>query len=87
MTARRLARVLLTGECVAGFVRAGRRTIDVHSPVPETASFFTSYFDHSRNAYVAIFEDESFGRVAGGAVIPLLNSVPEIDVISNGQHD
>lgn len=69
---RRLASLIITGDCVASLARAGRRSIDVSSPVPETASFFTSYFDHSRNAYVAIFEDASFDRVPEGAVIPLL---------------
>ncbi len=69
---RRLAGVIITGEAVASIARAGKRSIDVSSPVPATASFFTSYFDHSRNAYVAVFEDDSFGLIAPGALIPLL---------------
>lgn len=70
---RRLAGLIITGECVASLARAGKRTIDISSPVPETASFFTSYFDHSRNAYVAVFEDESFNLLCEGCVIPILN--------------
>ena len=69
---RRLAGVIITGDAVAAIVRAGKRSIDVSSPVAETASFFTSYFDHSRNAYVAVFEDDSFDLIASGALIPLL---------------
>ena len=70
---RRLAGVVVTGEVVAAIVKAGKRSIDVSSPVPATATFFTSYFDHSRNAYVVVFEDESFDRHCEGGLIPLLN--------------
>lgn len=70
---RRLAGLVVTGECVGMMSRSGDRTITVDSPVPETASFFTSYFDHSRNAYVCVFEDESFDPVAEGAIIPILD--------------
>ena len=69
---RRLAGLIITGESVALLARAGKRTIDVSSPLPETASFVTSYFDHARNAYVAIFEDESFEPVGDGALIRIL---------------
>ena len=69
---RRLMGVIITGEAVADIARTGKRIIDVSSLVPETASFFTSYFDHSRNAFVVVFEDDSFGPVASGALIPLL---------------
>ena len=70
---RRQVGVIITGKSVALLARAGKREIDVSSPVPETASFFTSYFDHSRNAYVAVFEDESFDPVGDGALIPILS--------------
>ena len=73
MSGRRIAGVVVTGECVANVLRAGKRTIEVFSPVPETASFFTSYFDHSRNAFVAVFEDESFSPIADGGLIPILS--------------
>jgi len=70
---RRQVGVIITGKSVALLARAGKREIDVSSPVPETASFFTSYFDHSRNAYVAVFEDESFDPVGDGALVPILS--------------
>ena len=69
---RRLAGIIITGETVASIVRAGKRIIDVSSNVPATASFFTSYFDHSRNAFVAVFEDDSFDCIADGCLIPLV---------------
>jgi len=69
---RRVAGLFVTGECVGMMARSGCRTITVDSPVPETASFFTSYFDHSRNVYVCVFEDDSFAPVAEGAIIPIL---------------
>ncbi len=69
---RRLAGVIITGEAIAEFVREGQRTVHVCSGVPATASFFTSYFDHSRNAFVAVFEDDSFGLVSAGCKITML---------------
>ncbi len=70
---RRLAGVIITGEAVASIVRVGKRSIDVSSPVPVTASFFTSYFDHSLNAFVVVFEDDSFDLMYPGSEIPLVN--------------
>ena len=67
---RRLVGVIITGKAVASIVRAGKRSIDVSSPVPATALFYTSYFDHSRNAFVAVFEDDSFDPIADGCLIP-----------------
>ncbi len=69
---RRLAGVIITGEAMAESTREGRRTIHVCSPVPATASFFTPYFDHSRNAFVAVFEDDSFSPVRPGDIFPML---------------
>ena len=69
---RRLVGVIITGKAVASIVRAGKRSIDVSSPVPATALFYTSYFDHSRNAFVAVFEDDSFGLVSAGCEITML---------------
>ncbi len=70
---RRLAGVVITGEDVAEIAREGKRSINVVcSSVPASALFFTSHFDHSRNAFVVIFEDESFGLIPPGGVIPLL---------------
>ncbi|KKL82274.1 hypothetical protein LCGC14_1986450 [marine sediment metagenome] len=68
----RVMGVIITGEAVSALAREGKRTIEVSSGVPETATFFKSWFDHSRNFYVAAFEDESFDPVEAGCEIPLL---------------
>jgi hypothetical protein len=82
---RRLAGVIITGEDVALLALEGQRVVHVSSPVPATASFFTSYFDHSRNAYVAVFEDDSFGPIASGGLIPILcNPVASVTEFAEG---
>ena len=69
---RRLMGVIVTGDTVAEFVREGKRTIEVPSTVPETATFVMAWFDHERNAFVTVFQDVSFDRVADGCSIPIL---------------
>lgn len=68
---RRLYGFVVTGNCVAEIARTGKRTIDVSSPIPESATFLTAYFDHNRNAFVCVFEDEAFSPLAEGALIPV----------------
>lgn len=71
VTMRRLYGFVVTGEVIADFARSGKRTIQVESPVPESATFFKAYFDHARNAFVCVFEDDSFSSVSEGALIPI----------------
>ena len=68
---RRLYGFLVAGEVLGVFFRNGNRSFKVTGPVPESASFWSAYFDHSRNAFVVVFEDESFPPVAGGEEIPI----------------
>lgn len=68
---RRLYGFVVTGKTIGEIARQGRRTIDVSSPVPDSATFFNAYFDHARNAFVCVFEDGSFSPVAEGALIPV----------------
>jgi hypothetical protein len=70
---RRLYGFVVTGEFIAEIAQAGRRTIDVASPIPRSARFLRAYFDHSRNGFVCVFEDDSFRPVAEGAMIPVDN--------------
>lgn len=70
--ARRLAGLVVTGEAISEFVKSGTRFVGVESPVPDTATFFTSYFDERRNAFVLVFEDDSFALVPEGDMIPIL---------------
>lgn len=68
---RRLYGFVVSGQIIGAMARHGKRTIEVSSPVPESATFFTAYFDHARNAFVCIFEDASFDPVAEGGLIPV----------------
>ena len=68
---RRLYAFLVTGEMIAQFCRNGEHAFTVEGPVPDTARFFCAHFDHARNAFVCIFEDDSFDEVAEGEYIPL----------------
>jgi hypothetical protein len=68
---RRLYGFVVTGAAIGAIARQGKRTINVSSPVPDSATFFSAYFDHARNAFVCVFEDESFSPVAEGALIPV----------------
>lgn len=68
---RRLFGFYLTGEILGEFCRNGNRSFQVNGPVPETATFWSSYFDHGRNCFVVIFEDESFSLVPEGSPIPI----------------
>lgn len=68
---RRLYGFVVTGEAIGEIAKQGQRTIDVSSPVPDSAAFFSAYFDHARNAFVCVFEDDSFSPVAEGALIPV----------------
>ena len=70
-TMRRLYGFVVTGEAIGEIARHGKRTIDVSSPVPDSATFFSAHFDHARNAFVCVFEDVSFSPVAEGALIPV----------------
>ena len=44
--------------------------------VPESAIFISAYFDHGRNAFVCLFEDESYESVPEGTVIPVDRTIP-----------
>lgn len=79
---RRLLGFVLTGESLGMVARsAGVRTISVESPIPESATFFTAFFCHERNAFVCVFEDESFARVCEGGLIPIVEcpTITELD--------
>lgn len=52
-------------------IREGFRTIEVGKAIPPSAEFYTAYFSHDRNAFVCVFEDESFGSICDGALIPV----------------
>ena len=68
---RRIVGVIIRGEAVASIVREGKRTIEVTKGLPETAKFYGAHFDHFRNAFVAVFQDDSFDLVADGEMFPL----------------
>lgn len=68
---RRLYGFYMTPEVLGVFCRDGVRTLQVVSPVPHDAKFWTSWFDPSRNAYVVVFEHDSFQAVPEGATIPI----------------
>ena len=71
MNERRLYGFLLSAPILEEFCRNGKREFSVEGPIPDTARFWSSYFDHSRNCFVCIFEDDSFCLVAEGCVIPI----------------
>lgn len=77
---RHLRGVIVSGNAIALFARAGTRAIKVSPDVPEDAEFYTAYFDHSRNAFICVFEHPSFDRICNGAVIPLAEG-PEITAL------
>lgn len=68
---RRLRSFILVPEILAAFVLPGKRVVKIHSTLPKTARFFSSFYDYERRAYVVVFEDESFELVQPGAAIPL----------------
>jgi len=78
---RRLYGFIVSGDVLGEFCRNGNHAFKVTGPVPESASFWSSHFDPSRNAFVVVFEDESFPPVAEGAVIPI-GVGPEIGLYS-----
>lgn len=72
---RRLKGVLITGRLLEMFLLSRTVNIKIQSSIPETATFYTAYFDHSRNAFVVFFEDESFDCVPEGELVPICNVV------------
>lgn len=75
---------------IEAIARSGTRVLSVESPIPETAKFFTAWFSHERNAFVCVFEHESFSPVADGALIPIGhgpvitdNSTPHVAVATD----
>ena len=75
---RRLKGFLVTPECIAQISRrCEAKTIRIDSLVPETAQFFSAWFDHEKRSFVCVFEDESFGEVYEGAAIPVIYG-PEV---------
>lgn len=52
--------------------------------MPLSARFLHAYFDYERNAFVCVFEDESFDVVPEGSRIPIdvVNQAQEVDGIS-----
>lgn len=69
---RKLCGVLVTGELIAEMARSGERRYAVESQLPESAVFHTAYFDQSRNAFVCVFEDDSFPPL-DNASIPIID--------------
>jgi hypothetical protein len=59
----------VTAELVADLARR-------ENHVPESAIFISAYFDHSRNAFVCLFEDESYQSIPEGAAIPVDKTIP-----------
>lgn len=78
---RRLRSFLLSPEILESFALPGKRVVKIHSEIPKTAKFFSSFYDHERRSYVAIFEDESFIPVPFGSHIPIGPS-PTVETIS-----
>ena len=70
---RKLKGFIVSGEVVGEFCRNGRRAFTVSGPLPETAKFWSAHFDHSRNSFVCLFEDESFDSVPEGSTIPIVH--------------
>ena len=68
---RRLKSFLVSGRAVATHLRDGWRTIIVESTCPESAIFYTAFFDNQRNCFQVIMEDDSFNPVAEAGVIPI----------------
>ncbi len=68
---RRLYGFIVTGEVIGSFCKRGSRAFKVVGPVPESARFYSAHFDNSRNAFIVVFEDESFPLVPQGAIIPI----------------
>lgn len=83
---RRLAGVYATPQVIGAFVLNGECHMRISSPIPETANFFSAYFDQARNVFVVIYEDDSFEVVPEGAKVPILErSVVVTDISSSNQ--
>lgn len=53
----------VTGEAIAEIFKIGQKIIDTKNGLPESARFYTAYFDHQHRSFICIFEDESFPQV------------------------
>lgn len=68
---RRQIGVAISCESLALLARPGAWVCRVESMIPETAEFRRAYFDHERGAFVAVFEDDSFGQIGDPGSLPL----------------
>ena len=84
---RRLCGFYVSGEVISQFCRNGPRQFSVGSLVPDTAQFFSAYFDQSRSAFVCIFEDETFPLLSDGAFIPIGPGIEITDERCMGQSE
>ena len=71
MSARRLKRFQVSGECIANLLRVGgTKFIVSESDCPKDASFMSSHYDIVRNCFWCVMEHYSFELVPEGSVIP-----------------
>jgi len=58
---------------MGAFLRSGHKTIafETRGPIPESAIFYTSWWDTERSCWVVVFEDKSFSEVPEGDRIPI----------------
>jgi hypothetical protein len=68
---QRLRGFIVTGQVIAEFCAKGERRVSVQSDIPEEAIFRFAYFANERNAFICVFEHESFYPIADGALIPI----------------
>lgn len=78
---RRLYGFQVSDTVIGMFCTNGNRSFSVTGPIPETAKFWSAYFDNERNNFVVIFEDESFPPVEEGQPIPIDRIGPMIKEI------
>lgn len=64
----KMAGLLVTGECIGNVAKES-------GFVPQDAKFRSAYFDPERNAFVCLFEDESFQSVSEGLKFPMIEIV------------
>ena len=60
---RKIQGVTVTGDAIAAMIPVGQ--------LPSTAKFLHAWFDYERNAFVCMFEDESFEEVPEGGRFPI----------------
>jgi hypothetical protein len=54
--------------------------------VPESAIFISAYFDYSRNAFVCLFEDDSYESIPEGSAFPIDKTIPVAKPVAGYDH-